>query len=458
MSEQSIIIQKVSEGTITVSINGQIKEIQNQLEELKSLLQNQKTQTIQYADKIYNIEHINEANFGLMTGKKAFNEWFIKQMIEAIAVYSPDAQKVLQYVKGNNIADWEKQERFSNRAKGILAYSFVGTIGIQINKLMAIGNDKASNFEDKQRNYIEKSIYIAKRTLDLINFTFLSKFWDTYKKQSIVLNENQKKVLQAFLNTIFEFDFFQQHQLLSVFFEIFEEHKIALPFTEMQNFKAILDKKHSFYQTCEKLQELNGILDKEEYNLLHCSEVERALVDLLSLFGFLVNYKMVSIKQIGYKHIRNTQPNYVHKYLALGIDNKANQDAEKFNYTEQGVPTEAVLIYKGEHYEESINLFPFVIDYNALTFEHGAKICFFKCIDIADNHVLEYHFLENNSTQNIEFKGVLTSPPNYNELVSDKEKYKKFNIDNVILAFKEAQGMFSKSLKTEEDDFDMMFN
>ena len=74
MSIPKITIQNVGEETITLSVNGEIQNIQNQLTELKSLLQSLEVQNVQYADKIYNIEHINEANFGFVTGKRAFNE------------------------------------------------------------------------------------------------------------------------------------------------------------------------------------------------------------------------------------------------------------------------------------------------------------------------------------------------------------------------------------------------
>jgi hypothetical protein len=115
-----------------------MREIQNQLFELKGLLQNLKVQNIQYADKIYNIEHINEANFGFVTGKKAFNEALTKALIEAMQEDCLPASKFLSRVQ--EIPNWEKESRISDKAKEIIAYSFVGVIGIQLSKLMAIKN------------------------------------------------------------------------------------------------------------------------------------------------------------------------------------------------------------------------------------------------------------------------------------------------------------------------------
>ncbi|MEO1655313.1 MAG: hypothetical protein AAFU64_17340, partial [Bacteroidota bacterium] len=71
---QAIQIQEISEQKISLNIDGEIREIQNQLSELKQLLKEKGAQSIQYAEKIYNIKHINEANFGLLSGKVSFNE------------------------------------------------------------------------------------------------------------------------------------------------------------------------------------------------------------------------------------------------------------------------------------------------------------------------------------------------------------------------------------------------
>jgi hypothetical protein len=66
---KSITLQGITDTTLTVGANSEIQQIQNQLEELKSLL------STQYADKIFNIAKINEANFRFVKSKKGFNEF-----------------------------------------------------------------------------------------------------------------------------------------------------------------------------------------------------------------------------------------------------------------------------------------------------------------------------------------------------------------------------------------------
>ncbi|MBC7777965.1 MAG: hypothetical protein H7246_21200 [Phycisphaerae bacterium] len=434
--KQNIVIQRISDSTITLNVDGEVREIHNQLAELKALLQNKQAQTVQYADKIYNIEHIDEANFGFVTGKKAFNEYLTKALIEAIQADCLPAQRFLEKVSA--IEDWETQMRISDKAKEIIAYSFVGVIGIQLSKLMAIGKEDFS--EAKQRKYIEKCLHIAKRSLDLINFSLLSRLWDAQNEQPRQFSKDQKTALAHHFDHPFEPSLDEQFRLLAVLHRIFsqKENALVFPLPELENFGVALEADSILSQVCRALKALNEKLDKAQYDLLDCFEAEKQLAELLAQFHFLVHYNMASMKHIGYRQIREEAPHYLHRYTALGIDSKANLDAEKINYTPEPGHTDAVLLFRGEDYRDSINLSPFVIDYNALTFEQGAKICFFRSSDIADGS-LDYVFLIDNSSINIQMTGTLKPDTDYNELMMSNEKWKNLNIDNVVRDFRLAR-------------------
>jgi len=433
---QNIVLQNISEGSITLNINGGITEIQNQLTELKSILTKHNRSTIQYADKIYNIEHITEANFGFITGKKAFNESLTKQLIQAIIPYCLAAERFSEKV--SNIPSWETQIRFSDKAKEIIAYSFVGVIGIQLSKLMAIGKEDFS--ESKQRKYIEKCIQIVKRSTDLICFALISKLWDAQKQKLVTFSDIQRKILIQRFDAAFEHSIEEQFQLLSVLQQIFSNPKneLILPFQELENIGPKLNEGSDLHKTCQDLQILSEKLDRSQYNLVECFEAETLLTEFFTYFHFLVNYRMASIKYIGYRQSRNADAHYLHRYTALGIDNKANIDAEKINYTTQTIFTDAVLLYRGVNYQENINMFPFVIDYNALTFEQGTKICFYRSKSINDNN-LEYMFMEDNSTIHLEKKGIQKPDTDFNELMMSNDNLKILNLDNVVELYNEAR-------------------
>lgn len=430
----NVIIEGITDDTLTLNVNGEVKQIHNQLDELKTMLQNIKVQKVQYAEKIYNIENINEANFGFVTGKKAFNEHLTKSLITNIRPHCLPASRFLERVSA--IPNWENQLRISDKAKEIISYSFVGVLGIQLSKLMAIGKEDFS--EAKQRKYMDKCLYITKRCLDLVNFSLLSKLWDERKQPTAAAFFIQSEKITQRFDTAFEQTILEQFELLKELHGIFTSNNLLLPISELSGFSELLNGDSDFYKTCQALQTLNENLDKAQYTLVDCFEAETKLADFLQYFAFLATYRMASIKHIGYRQIRNTEPHFLHRYTALGIDSKANVNAEKVNYTKEVAHTDSVLLYKGDNYKENINLFPFVIDFNALSYEHGAKICFYRSTDITDGS-LEYVFLEDSSIINIELKGILTPDTDFNELMMDDEKKKTLNQDNVVIGFREAR-------------------
>ena len=288
----NIVIQDINDSKITVNINGNIQEIQNQLSELKQLLQEKGSQNIQYAEKIYNIEHINEANFGLLSGKIAFNEVLTEKLIEAIQPYSQYARVLIAYMQENNIPDWAGQEKYAKKAKEILAYSYVGVIGMQLSHLMGIGNNKELKAREKIIPYIEKCLFITQYSLGLISFAFISRLWDMQKKAGLQLKDTQRSALLKFFERRFEPDFLEELDLIHTLYPLFDAKN--LPFAEMQDFSPHLQQGSDLYQSIEKLQKLKK-LDKDKYRFVECAEAEAELSQVMSHFGFLANYNMVSI-------------------------------------------------------------------------------------------------------------------------------------------------------------------
>lgn len=434
---ERITIKNIGEDKITVAgADGQVLEIKNQLAELRTLLENQKVQTVQYADKIYNIENINEANFGMLTGKRPFNQMLTRSIIESIAKSCDPAKRFLEKVA--SIPEWEVQTVICDKAREVIAYSLVGPIGTQLSKLMAIGKESFS--EEKQQKYIEKCLFIAKKSVDLIIFSLLSAYWDSLKKQSVSLSEEQKKILQQRFDTPFELPISEQFRILKTLSEIFAAHPGLLqsPFSEWPEIAAQLCEGSELHQNCQQWESLNTKLDKAQYDILDCAEAERLMAEFFRHFYFFVNYKMASIKNIGYHEVRNTSPHYLHRYLALGIDNKANVDAMRVNFIPETITTDAILMYRGDNYKQNTNLFPFIIDYNTLSFENGAKVCFYQGQNLSDG-ILEYRFLDNNTLEYVEKKGIIQENSDMNELLLKDENQKIIKMDSVVEQFQAAR-------------------
>lgn len=432
----NVVIQAVSDSTITLSVNGEAQEIRKELAALRTLLETHQAKTIQYADKIYNIAHIDEANFGFLTGKRAFNELFTRQLIEAIRPYSTAADRFMEKVA--HLPHWESEARISNKAKEILAYSFVGVLGIQLSKLVAIGKEDFS--EAKQRKYLTKCIEIAQYTADLLAIALLSKLWDEQRQQPRHLYKAEQTMLSAFFLNSFAPSLPERLRLLQTLGGIFANSDYALPqpLSDWPDFAPALVEGSLFTTACQGLAVLQERLDKAQYNLLDCVEAEQHLAQFMGQVAFLTRYRMASIRHIGYWQPRNADARYLHRYTALGIDNKAQKDAEKVNFTPETVQTDAVLLYRDGNYSEHIGLSPFIIDYNALTFEHGPKICFFRSQAI-DGDILEYVFHEDGSLLHLESQGILKPDTDLNELMLEQQKQEVLNLDNMVGLFHAAR-------------------
>lgn len=430
----NIVIQGTTDSTITLNVNGESQQISNELATLKLLLEKHQTQTFQTAQNIYNIGQINEANFGFLTGKKAFNEFLTKNLMIALRSFNMPAARFLE--KATEIKqDWETQALISDKAKDIIAYSFVGILGIQLRKLMAIGKEDLS--ETKQRKYIENCLTTTKRALQLLCFALVSEVWNRKKEQPYEFSKDQQNELKHFFEDEFEMNIEGYLHLLNHLFDIFTFHQLNFPIPELARFDENLQAGSTFVNACNGLQAINDKLDRATFTLLDCFEAENQLTSVLVTLIFLADYKMVSIKNIGYDEMRNNPPRFLHYYAALGMDSKFNINSERMNYVEAPISTDAILLYKGR-YQESVNLFPFIIDFNALTFEGGTKICFYSFRDMEDGS-LNYRFLEDNGVENIVFRNTLKSDSNINELMMDKEKRKQLKLDVVFQQFQEAK-------------------
>ena len=378
-----------------------------------------------------------------LTGKKTFNETMVRRLIEAVQGDCEPARRFLERV--NQIPDWETQDRISDKAKEILAYSFVGVIGIQLSKLMAIGKEETS--EGKFRKYIEKCHFTAACCLDIVNFALLSRLWEIQKKHPSTLPESIARRFDA----PFEPTLKEQFELLATLYPVFKGAGYALPIAELAHLEGELATGSDLYKVLEELQALRNKLSKFGFDHADCYQVEKRLTSFLIHFRFLVKYKMVSIKHIGYRQIRKTPPRYLHRYAELGIDKRTNVDAEKINYTDTPADTDSVILYQGDDYRGGVNLSPFVLDYHALMLEKGTRICFFNMTDMNDGSLL-YRVLEDNSPLRLE----RANPPipadaNFGELLLSDENRKKLNLDNAVADFIEARTALSSGFPNFDD-------
>ncbi len=362
------------------------------------------------------------------------NEYLTRTLIPAIQPHSVAATRFLEKV--SNLPEWYRHAQACDKAREILAYSFVGVIGIQLSKLFAIGKEEFS--ENTRHKYIEKCLQLARRSLDLVVFALMSQLWEEQRKQPRTFDAAQAKALGDFFDRAFEPSISAQAQLLETLHSLFRVHGLPFPLPELADFAPHFQPGSTFQKAVDALQRIDDQLGKKSDTPENCLAAEQAVADLLAALHFLAACRMASVKRIGYWQIRTEAPRYLHRFAALGIDSKANVDAEKVDFTGETAYTDAVLLYRGERYQTGINLSPFVIDHNALLFESGVKACFYRARALADEQ-LEYCFLEDNSIVHVAWKGLIRPDTNFNELLFDPENQKAYNLDNVIAQFRDAR-------------------
>jgi hypothetical protein len=365
------------------------------------------------------------------TQLRTYNKNITRRLVEAMRPWNENADRLCRDFA------WLDQSDNLWKVQNFIFKTFIGEIGKQLRVLITIGIDEKLDAGQKQKDYACKCRDIAKRTLDLVNFTLLSEWWENNKSNPKTLNTRQQQVLNAFFEKDLDTPAHNQLELLHTLLGLFREHQLKLPFAEIADLEQATAAYSSLDICCRKLENAaeNGPIE----------QAEELLGDFMQPFGFLCLYRMASVKRISYRKMRNGKPEFQHRYVALGIDVKFAEDTEKERWADAGEQVPAVLLFKGDNYENGISLFPFIIDYNALTLENGAKVCFFNTRSMDNPDAMEYLFLGDNSTVPLLKEATHAAGRRDGSILEDAELC-KLNLNCVVDAFREAQhAIFSKS-------------
>jgi hypothetical protein len=360
----------------------------------------------------------------------SFNEIFIRRLIELMAAKNSVAQRILNNVK--DLPEWEKDEAIVQKVKGFISSSFPGIINVQLNKLWAIGNDK------HQKDYVDNSVLLAKRTIQLLCFAFLSRLWDYKSKVPLPLEKKDKEIIGDFFERIIEPGLDKYLDLLQTLVRIFTNYPGYSPFPELTDLETALTPGSEFGQACKTLQSIRKEAEHSGYTPDIFQRTESALAVFLSSLTLLSGYKMVSIKAIGYYAARNTTPHYLHNYTALEEKNaeKANLDMVKY-FTIPG-HADAILLFK-EDYRDGLNLFPFMVDLNALDLEKiESNILFYSAKDGFNDNSLNYCFSAGDKTKSIAAGDAIQIALKDGSMI-DIEGQKQLKRLTMIMQFEEAK-------------------
>lgn len=427
-----VSIQEVTDNSIRLNVDGETREIGPQLAELKSLLQNLKVQHIQYAEKIYNIEHIDEANFGVVTSSRVFNAVLTRELIGLLQ----DRPKIAQFLKSLPEEDqphWECIRTHLKEAQGLLEESMVWIIGWEMRRLFSIGNDREKSMEVRTEEYIRHCFSLARLSFQLANSLLLSKLWDIKKSHTgfpVV-----QRAVDRFFHTTRPLKLTELCELFQVLLEIFRDHDLEFPIQEInqQILSALLDTDGPFREASKRIGELENLNEQNErYGLAHCHSAEIALAAILRHFSFFSNYQLVSMKKVEYEEIRNNQPRYIKDFSIL--EKKESKTLQRIlRYDEKASLTYALFFAKERIV---VNLFPFFLDYNTLTDEQDFQIYAYECRE--DSNGLRFYSLKTEKTGTIYYRGIQAGASEISTDEQKNEEQKNIRLDLVIKQFEDA--------------------
>lgn len=430
--DSNIIIQQVTDSTITLQVNGEVQEIRNELVALRKLLEARPARTIQYADKIYNIEHIDEANFRVVTSKGVFNAVLTRELIEMLR----ERPKIALFLKSLPEEDqnhWECIRTHLREGQGLLEESMVWVIGWEMRRLFSIGNDWEKSMEVRTEEYIHHCFSLARLSFQLTNSLLLSKLWDIKKSRNDLPVTHQ--AVNRFFRTIRPLKLTELWQLLHHLLEIFRDNHVEFPFPEInpETHPALLELDSPFAVACKRIGELESHNEQNErYSLAHCHSAEIALATILRHFSFFTDYQLVSMKKVEYEQIRNAQPRYIKDFSIL--EKKETKALQRILKYDDNASLTYALFFAKERI--AVNLFPFFLDYNSLTNEQDFNIYAYECREGTNG--LRFFSLKTEKESAIYYKGVKAGTTLISTDEQKNEEQKNIRLDLVINQFEDA--------------------
>jgi len=334
----NIVIQNVTDSTIVLNVGGVVREIPKTPEALAEVFQNQPNKQFQTADKIYNIEAINEANFYFVVEQSKHNQQLPNDLAE------------------NIISDRNRWIESLHRT--LLRY------GVSVSKSpLSIFQHYGWLIE----TFLFKTINNVGRVRNLRRLSFMAEAFQSslrylcYIQLSQILKQIRKSPnasVQAFFQLneqeLEEFDFLN---FLVITTNLLPKSDSFMP--ELHRLVAELTNTESdLYGTALFLEKQrndliqNKILEDEKLDAL-LDQYLTALVFWLRKIAFLAKYRLVSIKDVQLSYRLGTAKNFVHHYGELnGAYHEVNlqtYDILKASIQDHFTYNQSVLLFKGSN-------------------------------------------------------------------------------------------------------------
>ncbi|MCB0558849.1 MAG: CHAT domain-containing protein [Lewinellaceae bacterium] len=247
----------------------------------------------------------------------------------------------------------------------LIIKNFPWNIGAQVGKL--VSNDPAMLHPGLPR--LEQLLNTYLSAAQFMFFTTLSQVWD--ECNSGQLAESDIDFEEAFCITPDEFSHFDYVAGFRQLLNVLTNHGIAPFLEEIAHFSKGLDEKQEAYDAYLFMESIRHRLNQPE-NLqtqagLLCEDAEYFLSVFLSGLAFMVNYQLVTVRDIVFCNYRHRPAEYRHYLGRLNAHTEARLGLfrEPRAYKDF-LDSDSVILLKGlETIKPYLNLSPFFIDKNA---------------------------------------------------------------------------------------------
>lgn len=360
-NQENIVIQGITDSTIQVTVNGESLEILRKLDALQALLEKQQTQSIQTADKIYNIGAITNANFEFIVGQSKHDK-------------SLPADLAQNLVTDEN--RWVQSLRQELLKQGVPVGSKPWAIFQHYGWLIEAFLQKMGTAAGQERN-LRRLAFMAEAYQSTLRYLCYIQVAQVFQRQEHAQNEAIAGFIQMDATLQPRYDYLN---LLLLSTDLLPKETAFMP--EINEFVAELtDTGSDLYGTALFLEKNRNLLLERslpEGEVLEqlLDEYLTGLVYWLRKLAFLAKYRLVSIKDISLNYRLGTTKNFVHLYGELhGMYSEALSEGEDYSaHSIEGMFTynQSVLLFRGnnmsdclEHIQDSgayISLSPLVVD------------------------------------------------------------------------------------------------
>jgi len=348
---------------------------------------------------------------------------------------------------------WENDAGNLKAAQGKLVIMFRAIIGKELRRLFVLGDEKK---DSKAELYINQSLIVYRRILQLTVYLFISILYDEKKADKKNKIKTKEKLIWNFFKcTDRELKSSELLALFKLLVTIFKNHKLdyIIDNEDFGDIEEFLNDDSTWNKACSKLEVLVNLDQMGGHKEEHCQIAEESLSEILKAFKFIVKSPITTIKKIEYERSQYSGERYIKEIKPLYYEEQKDKIRLKTRLLEidnEAEPSYTVKIELKSR-KNPVYLFPFLLDFNALIDAETPHLYFYESLN--GKNGMNYSSIENIEIPPTIFfenaeedkKGDLREI----ESQDDRDKLKKkIRLDHVTKHFAKAMNIL---LETEQD-------